>query len=180
MGEIIDHAAEYETVHRLAKMLGTAKEDYKTTETYALFTAILCWVMQRARTPNHHNDLGDAQAQSVKVQLEEQIISDAPWAVDQLQGMSAFEFFKRLRDAVAHGDNRRIRPLNDNGILKGHSFELRGNNGYQNFTVHLSRTDMGRLGHELAELFCQTMRNAPDNAGIEIQGSDIKEEEPGA
>jgi hypothetical protein len=161
MGEIVDYAAEYETVVRLAKMLETVTEEYKATESYALFTAVLCWVVQRARTAPHLNGLGDAEAKSVKAELEGQKIEEAPWLIQNLGEMSAFDFFKHMRDAVAHGDFRRIRPINENGYLKGHSFELRGNNG-NNFiaSVDLRRADMKRLGCGLAELYCKAMRSA--------------------
>lgn len=50
MGQIAQHAAEYETVRRLSEMLKSVKEEYKATISYALFPMIVCWVMQRART----------------------------------------------------------------------------------------------------------------------------------
>lgn len=181
MGEIVDKVAEFETVRRLAEMLGTAKEDYKTTESYALFTAILCWVMQRVRTPEHHDNLGDGHARSVGERLKEHRISEEPWQIGQFENMSAFDFFKHLRDSVAHGDRRRISPLNENSILVGHSFELRSHNGARLVgTVDLRRKDMRRLGIQLAELFCEAMSAVDEDKVLLAEGVSLGEEEAAA
>lgn len=151
MGHILKHAAEYETVRRLAEMLETAKEDYKATESYALFTTIVCWVMQRARTQNNANNPADIQAREVGKALQSSSISEAPWSVPQVSAMSTYEFFVCIRNAVAHGDGRKIRPLNENGILVGQVIPVDGLN------LELRRADMRRLGCALADLFCSTM-----------------------
>lgn len=151
MGHILQHAAEYETVRRLAKMLTSAKEDYKTTESYALFATIVCWVMQRARTPVNRNDLADRQAREVGIALQGSRVSAEPWSLDSIPDMTAFDFFIAVRNAVAHGDGRQIRPLNENGILVGQIVPVSG------IEIRLYRADMRRLGCALADIFCATM-----------------------
>lgn len=151
MGQIGEHAAEYETVRRLSEMLATAQEDYKTTESYALFTTIVCWVMQRARTPADRTAPRDVQAREVGIALQGSRISDAPWRISGLPEMTACDFFIALRNAVAHGDGRKIRPLNENNILVGHRIPIGRS------LVDLRRADMRRLGQGLAELFCEKM-----------------------
>nr|WP_313023387.1 hypothetical protein [Brucella intermedia] len=151
MGHILQHAAEYETVRRLAKMLGSAKEDYKTTESYALFSTIVCWVMQRARTPANRNDHADRQAREVGIALQGSRISSGPWSLTAIPDMTAFDFFIGVRNAVAHGDGRQIRPLNEAGILVGHIVPING------IEILLRRADMLRLGCALAEIFCSKM-----------------------
>lgn len=177
MGEIVDRAAEYATVERLAEMLQSSREDYKATEAYALFGAIVCWVMQRARTPQHANTLGDQNARSVKDDLSAIKIGDPPWSFQVQRDLSAFEFFKEIRDAFAHGDARRVRPLNQLGILRGYSFDLREQqNGPVLETIHLVRADMMRLGKSLAEVYCRAMKQEPDGAALERQAHAISEE----
>ena len=158
--EINEYEDEYKTVERLSSMLEYPKEEHEITESYALFTAILCWVTQRIRKPDDQEGAGDSQAQSIEVQLSDVMVSEEPWEIDGLDGMSVFKFFKHLRNAVAHGDNRRIRPLNDNGELKGYSFELRCRKGKQYIdTVNLFQSDMQRLGGALADRHCQTLKS---------------------
>ena len=47
---ITDEDMEWATVDRMRGMLVKVHDDYKVTHTYALFTTILCWVIQRIRT----------------------------------------------------------------------------------------------------------------------------------
>ncbi|RNF33972.1 hypothetical protein [Paracoccus methylarcula] len=93
MGQIEEHASEYETVRRLAEMLKSTKEDYKATESYALFATIVCWVVQRARTKADSARPQDHQAREVGIALQAARISDAPWSVRDLPEMTAFDFF---------------------------------------------------------------------------------------
>ncbi|MBA8858897.1 hypothetical protein [Brucella anthropi] len=151
MGHILQHAAEYETVRRLAEMLVSAKEEYKTTESYALFSTIVCWVMQRARTPVNRDDLADRQAREVGIALQGSRISAEPWSINTIPDMTAFDFFIAVRNAVAHGDGRQITPLNENSILVGQVVPVSG------CKIRLYRTDMQRLGCALAKIFCDTM-----------------------
>ena len=48
--EITEDQMEWATVHRMREMLVNVHDKYKVTHTYALFTTILCWVMQRIRS----------------------------------------------------------------------------------------------------------------------------------
>lgn len=151
MGQIQEHAAEYETVRRLAEMLTSTKEDYKATQSYAFFATIVCWIVQRARTPANQNGGQDNQAREVGIALQATRISDAPWSVQGLPEMTAFDFFTGIRNAVAHGDGRQIRPLNENGFLTGQIVPIAGRK------LRLRRADMQRIGCSLAELFCEIM-----------------------
>ncbi|MDX0540238.1 hypothetical protein GOC59_11645 [Sinorhizobium medicae] len=163
MGHILQHAAEYETVRRLANMLVSPKEDFKTTETYALFTTIVCWVMQRTRTPANHNDVADRQAREVGIALQGSRIGVEPWSLNGIPDMAAFDFFIGVRNAVAHGDGRQIRPLNENGILVGQVIPLNGTE------IQLYRADMRRLGCALADIFCSTMaEHEPEGSLLDV------------
>jgi hypothetical protein len=177
MGEIVDHAAEYATVERLAEMLKTAREDYKATEAYALFGAIVCWVMQRARTSDDQNALGDQNARSVRDFLDAADLADSSWGFKTARNVSVFQFFKEIRDSFAHGDARRVRPINQDRILRGYSFDLRERqNGPVLETVNLFRADMTRLGVSLAEVYCQVMKQELGDAYLEREAHAISEE----
>lgn len=151
MGHILQHAAEYETVRRLSEMLKTAKDEYKASESYALFSTIVCWVMQRARTPEDQPNPADLQAREVGKVLREASVGEAPWSLQDVPEMTAFDFFISVRNAVAHGDGRQIRPLNEKNILVGQIIPVAGND------VQLRRADMQRLGCALADIFCTNM-----------------------
>ena len=164
-------------------MLVNVHDDYKVTHTYALFTTILCWVMQRIRT----NGAGriDRRAQSVLGTLENELISDQPWGIwtigandqqlvqdiprrgpfPEFDGFTAARFLTALRNATAHGDARNIRPVNRGGILVGHEFHCsekekkrviwRGN-------IVLERRDMQRIGIALADRYCEALADPRD------------------
>jgi len=50
MVEIRDENYEWAAIDRLGKMLKSPHSEFKTTHTYSVFTAILCWTTQRIRT----------------------------------------------------------------------------------------------------------------------------------
>jgi hypothetical protein len=171
MGQILEHAAEYETVRRLSEMLTSAREDYKATESYALFSTIVCWVVQRARTPANQNRPDDVQAREVGIALQAVRISNAPWSVQELPEMTAFDFFTSVRNAVAHGDGRQIRPLNENGFLTGQIVPIAGRQ------LELRRADMERLGCALAELFCTAMATYEPEGDLQEEAERFKKAE---
>lgn len=174
MGQILEHAAEYETVRRLAEMLTNTREDYQATESYALFSTIVCWVLQRARTPTNQDGPDDVQAREVGIALRAARVSDAPWSMQDLTEMSAFNFFTDIRNAVAHGDGRQIRPLNEGGFLTGQIVPIRG------MKLQLRRADMKRLGCGLADLFCETMAayEREGNLTLEAKRLEVAEANP--
>ena len=77
--EITEDQMEWATVHRMREMLVNVHDKYKVTHTYALFTTILCWVMQRIRSSGIE-DL-DKRARSVHETLSEEPISEKPWNI---------------------------------------------------------------------------------------------------
>ncbi len=131
---INDEHMEWATVDRMRDMLVNVHDDYKVTHTYALFTTILCWVMQRVRTSG--NGHLDRQARSVLAVLKNEQISDQPWEIwttennerhevqdlpphgpfAEFDGFNAARFLTALRNATAHGDARNIRPINRGGF----------------------------------------------------------------
>lgn len=196
---ITDEHMEWATVDRMRRMLTDVRGDYKVTHTYALFTTILCWVMQRIRT----NDAGqiDRQAQSVLGTLEKEPISDKPWEIctrgadDQqlvqgfhrhgpfpdFDGFTAARFLAALRNATAHGDARNITPVNRGGILVGHEFscsEKKGGCETWSGKIVLKRRDMQRIGKALADCYCAALadrRNGGTDPNFEADARKIRE-----
>ena len=193
MAEITPDIVEYATVERLRNMLKTVKEDYKVTECYALFTALLCWVMQRIRTDDDHG-VHDLLARAVRSELEASGIEEEPWAMkpalERARGghvelndlgkfgeITAFEFLLALRNAVAHGDAGEICPVNEDRILVGHSFQCSRPGKLQIESIVLYRRDMQRIGCALADLYCGAMRQAHAGEHLEEKAGWIKEGE---
>jgi hypothetical protein len=78
--------------------------------------------------------------------------------------MTAESFFKWLRDALAHGDGRTIRPIHKRSertgktLLAGFRVEFAKQKGSrENLQLCLFHDDMRRIGAILADLFCQAL-----------------------
>jgi hypothetical protein len=119
-------------------------QTFNVTQTYALFTAAICWVMQRIRT-YEINSRDDRIAHSLLEKLKRASVSSDPWcvhvaptariesvgatsvAVPPPQGFethTAARFLINLRDAAAHGDARNVKPFNigSKRLLAGFTF----------------------------------------------------------
>jgi hypothetical protein len=81
--------------------------------------------------------------------------------------VTAEDFFKWCRDAIAHGDGRTIRPIHKpsrkepvKSLLAGFQLVFPRTRGAPDFwTLHLYHRDMVRIGGMLADAFCQQMSN---------------------
>jgi hypothetical protein len=80
--------------------------------------------------------------------------------------MNAEQFIKWLRDALAHGDGRTIRPLHklsnngDKTLLAGFRIVFPATRGLKrNLILSLYHDDMRRLGSVLAEEFCNALKS---------------------
>jgi hypothetical protein len=195
---ITDEHLEYATVERLRQMLVDVHDDYRVTHSYALFTTILCWVMQRIRA--NGNDPVDVRARSVHRILQRQRIEDEPWSVVtaafddghdgpaygpfvDFAGFTADRFLPVLRNATAHGDGRNIKPINQNGWLIGHEFGCNERNERRQViwrgTIVLLRSDMRRIGCALADLYCQALAardGQPANPNLAEESRLVREE----
>ncbi len=122
-------------------MLEAPEGDYLASQSYALFSSILCWVMQHVRI---HKDYqftdGDRAASALLGDLENELIEADPWrilsepagrieghgvAVPTPEGFAnhtAARLLRNLRDAMAHGDARKVQPFNHGEMLVGFSF----------------------------------------------------------
>ncbi len=195
---ITDEHVELATVERMRDMLENVHDDYEVTHAYALFTTILCWVMQRIRTDGKSQT--DLRARSVLDTLEKEPISDQPWQIctkgadDQqrvqgfprcdlfpkFDGLTAATFLTALRNATAHGDARNIRPVNEGDILVGYEFRCSGcresKRGRATWCgkIVLKRRDMQRIGIALADRFCKAIED--HRVGFKDVAQSIREE----
>lgn len=184
MGGIHDEHVEWAIVNRLKAMLDDPpKTKFNVTQSFALFHSVLLWSKNRAWT----NDVGDVAAVVRKELAETKICSD-PWCLArtvpvfkktklEIEGeinqdfveMNADSFFKWLRDALAHGDGRTIKPLHKYSWDTSKSFlagfivtfnEERGSE--RKLTLHLFHADMRQMGSRLADLFCRQLSGGDD------------------
>lgn len=165
--EITEDHLEWATVDRLRAMLASAHKDYKVTHTYAIFAATLCWVMQRIRA--NGSEPNDLRARALHDELAAEKAIDVPWSlgtegnerhfanfipgrrVQNISDLSVLDLLIALRNAVAHGDSRTVRPFNHEGWLVGQSFKISGQ-GWSG-EVKLNRADMRHIGEILATRF---------------------------
>lgn len=178
MGGIHEEHVEWAVINRLKAMIDEPPETpFNVTLGFSLFSTALLWSKNRMwlREADAESD-ADHSALAARTALGEARIVDPPWSLSrtfpqhhgegEVNGdfveMPAWEFFKWLRDALAHGDGRFIRPLHwrspDSGKewLGGFriSFPVTREPGARRLCVHLFKSDLQRLGSQLADLFC--------------------------
>ena len=189
--QITEAEKEFATVQRLREMLASIPSDvpYRVTLSHALFTSILCWSVQRLRAK-------DDRAREAWGRLEAERIDIAPWSIPvdperrpQARGVGPFPEFRSftaarllscLRNAVAHGDERRISPYNHPGrtTLIGHKYACveKDRAGAETFrgSLVLLRDDMKRIGCALADRHCETM-NVAAGRDLSFDAREIRE-----
>jgi len=122
----------------------------------------MCWVFQRIRT-NNPESKSDKLAIDVKKDLDASIINEFPWLIlkqvgaDKFKDWTAFAFLKSLRDAVAHGDARKIIPINKDEELIGFKFSCEKSRKPIG-EIELNFDDMVRLGVALSDIYCKKMQ----------------------
>ena len=208
MGEIRDDHVEWEVVRRLKAMLEEPpKTTFNVTQSFALFSSILLWSKNRAWVAGKHRVRGnwanpaDHRAHDVREALHEKRITEDPWCLSRqppevmladhagehavnadFAEMSAEDFFRSLRDALAHGDGRSIRPIHklsrrhDTTLLAGFEIKIAGTNGAkEDLVLSLYSADIRRMGIELADRFCQALRGGDHHFEEEAGTDRIKE-----
>ncbi|MCO4053203.1 MAG: hypothetical protein HEQ16_03915 [Bosea sp.] len=179
---------------------------FNVTQTFALFSSVLLWSKNRAWVAGRQPVLGpdadedDNRAHKARKALGRALITAEPWRLSTIdpqiavlggepeqvprgarinsdfENMSAEAFFEWLRNAVAHGDARTIRPIHKVSrrtgmpLLAGFRFRFEERYGSaRKLELALYHDDMRRLGSELADLFCQSLsggnRYFEDEAG---------------
>ena len=195
MTDIYEEHVEWAVVGRLRLLLEQPPhEQFNVTQSFALFAPVLCWVMQRIRKPLAKSPSPiDESAQKLYQQLSTQRIAEQPWniytrpvpRIDQFDGRSveipapinfdshsAFRFLKNLRDSVAHGDSRNVKPFHfpasrgSERVLAGFTFSCeefddgRNKPATWNGSVTLLEGELRATGVTLARMYCRALRGA--------------------
>jgi hypothetical protein len=170
------------------------KTKFNVTQSFAIFSSILLWTKQRAwvggnaaARPAWFTD-ADHAAQDARDSMRATTIFDPPWSLSKerpefrsrrdcrplnaarvpinldFEGMTAEQFIKWLRDALAHGDGRTIRPLQkptqrgDDTLLAGFQIACPAERGSARIlALSLYHSDMKRIGAALADAFCTAL-----------------------
>jgi len=192
MTEISERHVEWATVSRMREMLPNVRRDFKITQTYTLFTGILCWTIQRIRWGEDTTEI------AVSMSALRQRLADIPFGgfaprlhpapapASASRDMScndltAFEKTGRhkdalsvliaLRDVVAHGDARRISPLNRGGRLLGYRLDCQDKNKQWRASVALNANGMSIIADELARQYCEAAIDPNDLSAIDAAQS---------
>jgi hypothetical protein len=170
------------------------KTKFNVTQSFALFSAVLLWTKQRAWVggdamdrPAWFNE-ADHAARDAREALRLASIFDPPWSLSKarprfgptrerepfdlagerinsdFEDLNAEQFIKWLRDALAHGDGRTIRPIHKPSrtgtktYLAGFEVVFPAHKGSkQHLTLSLYHADLVRIGSILADAFCTAL-----------------------
>lgn len=196
MGAQPNDQLEWATVNRLAAMLRDLPETpYNITLTFSLFSSILLWTKERMWVDGNSQlkanaSAADIAARDLRVVLGgEQIVADwglslrvppdidaaYPWPESgqpinsDFNSLSVAETLVWLRDAIAHGDARKIDVIHKRGkpsgklVICGYYFlkgETKGSNIERE--LYLYHEDMRDIGLRLADAFCAQMAGSAD------------------
>lgn len=187
MTEISERHVEWATVSRMREMLPSVRRDFEVTQTYTLFTGILCWTIQRLRwrqdTTEIATSMSDLRARLERIPFLEfaprlrprpapaRSPDDIPFndlfAFNQTgKHNDALSVLVSLRNAVAHGDARRVSPLNKGGRLIGYRLECQSENRDWRVPVSLNATGMSIIAGELARQYCEAAIHPDDRQNI--------------
>lgn len=186
--EIHEEHVEWATVNRMREMLPAENAEYKLTLCYALFTGILCWTMQRIRSrPDEGDGIGQVMnglaadlqqlqfVDFVRLRLRRVAVAAGFDTADrgamsfndfsafntEFGPSNAFETLVGLRNAVAHGDARKVSPVNRNGLLIGYRLECNNRKGWQGSVV-LDRDGLTRIATTLADTYCNVLSKSDE------------------
>ena len=188
MGEIRSQDFEWAAIDRMGKMLRQPHPSFQTTHTYSSFASILCWTVQRIRTspilpgkPNYQRvtpegddsfDIFDAIQIELNVSSVEEFFGLLPNASGRLNSLllqsedgyeiSALSFVIALRNSVAHGDGRSVKPVNRPGQLVGFEFQLANPKFFPSWSCNtqLNRSAMAQIAGKMVDAFCDRFRHA--------------------
>lgn len=175
MGSIEPEIEEWAVVSRLRKLLETSRDNaLDVTHPFALFSAVCMWVRWRVGSYESYREWPGG------LRMLQQPVTETPWNLSKesacgcagniklfaigagaqitLPTCNAWEFVVWIRNAIAHGDHRRIKPLHHiDGTLVGFRIEYGAK-------AELSGGFMQHFGMTLADLFCTAYRQ-PQRTG---------------
>lgn len=195
MTEISERHVEWATVSRMREMLPSVRRDYEVTQTFTLFTGILCWTIQRIRWRQDTTEIARAMSE-LRSRLERIPFAEfaprlrpkpaaARSPIDiPFNDLSGFErtgkhadalsVLVALRNAVAHGDARRVAPLNTGGRLVGYRLDCQSEIKDWDVPVALNTNGMFSIADALAQQYCEAAIHPDDRQGI-IEAQRLRE-----
>lgn len=208
MTAISSEHVEWATVDRMRQMLASPRSGFEVTSTLALFTGILCWTMQRIRTEADETDPLSMTMVALSKDLQNQRFTEflkteprevfttnldraglSEVAINSLtdfykdgKPLSAYSSLVALRNAVGHGDARRLTPINRDSQLLGYRFICTQAYQVENKgpwiekwrgTLCLDADGMSSIAGELANRFCAALQDG--NACFEADASQVRE-----
>ena len=187
MTEISERHVEWATVSRMREMLPSVRRDFEVTQTFTLFTGILCWTLQRIRWEGDDTEIAP-QMEKLRTHLKTVAFAevaprlrarpasarsgeDIPFndlsAFDRTgHHKNALSVLVALRNAVAHGDARRVFPVNRAGRLIGYRLQCQSEGRQWAVPVALDAAGMSIIADELARQFCDAAIHPEDFHGI--------------
>lgn len=202
MGGIPDDQVEWAVVNRLGAMLQTPPETkFNVTQSFAIFSAALLWSKNRLWVGGDGPDRAafngsDHAARDAREALGAVLICEAPWSLARVrpglkgmrdhppvgerinadfEQMNAGDFIRWLRNAIAHGDGRTIKPIQKTSLrhyqtyLAG--FEIRSGG----LTLSLYHADIVRIGSVLSDTFCRALSGNDQYAQWDVATANIVE-----
>ena len=208
--EIREEHREWATVHRMREMLSGVRGEFEVTHTYSLFGSILCWTMQGLRPDDHERGrVSDALRDCAMeiaalpigrfLHVQPREINNAAIGASRGTNMlplnsfhdfhdpktgkqfRAFRCLKALRNAVGHGDAKRVTPVNRGNQLIAYTFACteahptNSGNWVETWSgrVCLDRRGMANIGCELASQYCNAI--SAGYPGLEKEAQTILE-----
>ena len=189
MTEIRERHLDWAIMDRFRQMLRTEQAGLEVTHAFALLQSVLCWADQRIRRLD--NPERDANALKFRDWMRKQKIDEEPFsltltdrivapqgfgpiaipAAAKFAGMKAERFLRVMRNALGHGDSRRLRPVNikrkrsPERQLIGIQFDCweESDNGKTwEDSITLLGEDMRHIGLVIADHFCSCTEVAED------------------
>jgi hypothetical protein len=182
--EIRDEHVEWASVDRMRQMLVSVRRDFEITQTYTLFAGILCWTLQRIRSPREEADPISVLMHPLRRELEAQAFTDfLPMRLrlstthtgrngEPAATFNRFEAFEQ--EGVGF---HALRALIAGGRLEGYRLSCVERDGVSVAwcaEVNLNRAGMVGVADSLATRFCEAIARSEPGA-LPVEAAAIRE-----
>jgi hypothetical protein len=169
MSEITEAHITWSIVDRLARMLKDVNQKYSVTQAFGLLSPILCCTLQQIRSSDErvapiHSKLCNSGFKQLSWGVSEtDIVCFQSETISDVSHLDALRFLIGLRNASAHGDERKVIPINshpdnrDRCKLIGFQFKcsyFENRRMVWSGDVKLRENQMRNIASSLAEELC--------------------------